>query len=68
MKTLKSIREANCMTQQDVAKHLDIPISTYVMYENGSRNIPKDIVDKLVVLLNIKNNNIFLPTRFTISK
>lgn len=67
-KTLAEIREYNRKSQKDMAEMLDIAISTYCQYETGKRNVPAEIVDKISNILNINKEDIFLPTKFTVSK
>lgn len=44
---IKNLREDNDLTQKQVAEYLNIAQRTYSGYENGSRNIPVQIVIKL---------------------
>lgn len=64
---LKAYRIKENKTQQEMADELGIGVSTYNQYENGLRNIPNNIVEKIIDMLKI-DKNIFLPTKFTISK
>ena len=65
---LKEKREQLGYTQEQMAEKLKISIGAYNMYENGNRHIPKAIVNKIVNILHLKNDDIFLPEKFTISK
>lgn len=56
------------LTQEQTAEILDIATSTYNQYETGKRNIPAEAVDKLKKVLSIEDGEIFLPSRFTVSK
>lgn len=67
-KNLAEIREDKKKTQQEMADMLGIAVSTYCQYETGKRNLPVEIVNKISKILNININDIFLPTRFTVSK
>lgn len=66
-KTLADIRKEKNLSQGDLASKMDIAVSTYCQYETGKRNIPTHIVEKLCEILEIKQDDIFLPTRFTVS-
>ena len=37
---IKDLREDNNLTQEEVAKHLNIRQNTYSQYENGQRQLP----------------------------
>lgn len=67
-KTLSNIRKNKGLSQEDIAGQLGVGISTYCQYETGKRSIPYDVVDKLCKILDIKKDEIFLPTKFTLSK
>lgn len=67
-KTLAEIREENKMSQKDMAEILGIGISTYCQYETGKRSVPVEVVENITNILNINKNDIFLPTKFTVSK
>ncbi len=49
-----------------MANKLNIGLSTYNQYENGGRNIPKDVAISIAKLLDVNIKDIFLPSRFTI--
>jgi transcriptional regulator with XRE-family HTH domain len=63
---LAKIREDKGLTQLQMAKKLNIAVSTYCQYENGIRNIPSSIAKSISKILEQDTNNIFLPTKFTI--
>ncbi|MGL6199662.1 MAG: helix-turn-helix domain-containing protein [Lachnospiraceae bacterium] len=44
---IRNIREDNELTQEQVAKFLNIAQRTYSGYENGTRNIPVQCIIKL---------------------
>ncbi len=46
-KRLKDLREDNDLTQEDVAKILNITRQQYGLYETGKRTIPIDILINL---------------------
>ncbi len=56
---LAEIREMKGLTQSDMAEKLAIGISTYNVYENGSRRIPKRIAEKIALILDTDIDNIF---------
>lgn len=67
-KDLETLRAKNGYSQSEMAKMLQIPISTYYVYESGKRKVPIDIANKIANILGVDINNIFLPATFTVSK
>jgi DNA-binding XRE family transcriptional regulator len=67
-KTLADIRNDCGYTQEQMSNFLDIAVSTYNQYEKGTRNVPKIIANRTAEILNVPIDEIFLPTRFTVSK
>lgn len=65
---LETLRIKNDYSQSEMAKMLDIPVSTYYVYETGKRKVPIDVAQKIAEILNEDINNIFLPATFTLSK
>ena len=63
---IKDLREDKDLTQKQIAEYLNIAERTYSGYENGTRNIPVQIVVELAhyyntstdYLLNITNEKI----------
>lgn len=49
-KNLKTLREANCFTQNQVAEYLGIQRSTYSNYESGDREAPLEVLEKAASL------------------
>lgn len=45
-RNLKSLREANSYTQEQVASYLGINRSAYANYETGEREVPIDVLEK----------------------
>lgn len=68
MRNLSELRISKGITQEQMAKKLDIGVSTYNQYENSQRSIPYKIAKKIANILEVKVEDIFLPTRFTVSK
>lgn len=68
MTSLASLRKKAGITQEEMAQNLGIGISTYNQYENSQRNIPYQIAEKIAKILNVSVDQIFLPTKFTVSK
>jgi len=66
MKTLADIRDEKRITQEEMAKNLDISVSTYNMYENGKRKIPSDIVEGICKKLRLSKGKYFMPSTFTV--
>lgn len=48
-KLIKDLRRANTLTQQDVANMLGISKQSYFRYENGSRKISIETMEKLLL-------------------
>lgn len=46
-KNLKEIREFLGFTQEQVAKHIGVERSAYGNYENGIREVPYDVLEKI---------------------
>ena len=44
---LKDLREDLDITQKEIAKYLHIGQNTYSQYENGQRQLPIDVLNKL---------------------
>lgn len=65
---LSELRLANDMTQQEMANKLTIAVSTYNMYENGTRNVPMKVATGIAKLLGVELDDIFLAVKFTVSK
>lgn len=68
MRTIEDLRKAKDILQIEMAKALDIPVSTYNMYENGKRKVPGEIAYKIAKNLEVEVEEIFLPASFTIRK
>lgn len=68
MNKLKEKRDLAGYSQKEFADFLKLPLSSYNQYENGNRQIPKEVVDKICEKLAVDSNEIFLPNRFTLSK
>jgi len=68
LNNLARIRLSKNKTQEDMARELKIGVSTYNQYENSQRNVPDKIASKIAEILGVNIEQIFLPTKFTISK
>ena len=68
MRTIEDLRKAKDILQIEMAKTLDIPVSTYNMYENGKRKVPSEIAYKIAKSREVEVEEIFLPASFTIRK
>lgn len=67
-KSIEELRKTKDILQIEMAKALDIPVSTYNMYENGKRKVPREIAYKIARILEVEIEEIFMPATFTISK
>lgn len=65
MKTLKTLREDNGLTQKQVAKKLDTTITYISLIENGSRNPSDKMKEKMAKLYGCSIVDIFLAIRLT---
>ena len=68
MQMLERLRMEKGYTQEMMAKRLSIATSTYFQYEKGQRLIPRSIVEEIASILQIPQEEIFLPVKFTICK
>lgn len=67
-KTLADIRKEKNLSQEVIANKLNVANSTYCQYETGKRNIPTNIVEEICKILDVKQEDIFLPIKFTVGK
>lgn len=68
VRSLEDVRKECGYTQEQMALYLKIAASTYNQYENGARNVPSAIAEAAATILNVSVDDIFLPSKFTISK
>lgn len=50
---IRDLREDNDRTQKDIAKILDMQVTTYREYENQERRIPADFIIRIAKLYNV---------------
>lgn len=67
-RTIEKVRKAKGFTQEQVAKGVGIGVSTYCQYETGLRGVPAEVANKIARFLDVEVGEIFLPTKFAISK
>ncbi len=65
MKTLKTLREDNGLTQKQVAKKLDTTITYISLIENGGRNPSDKMKEKMAKLYGCSIADIFLAIKLT---
>jgi len=65
---LEELRVAKGLTQEAVATHAGIAVSTYSQYENGRRTVPLEIAESISGFIGCDLSEIFLPRKFTVSK
>lgn len=68
MINLKDLRLEKGKTLKEMAYMLGIGITTYYMYETSERDIPYEVAKKIALIFDLEVEDIFLPTRFTVSK
>lgn len=68
MRQIEDIRKAKGFTQEYVAGIVGVATSSYNQYETGARSIPADIAQRIADVLGVERDEIFLPTKFTVSK
>ena len=66
--TIKELRRLVDLNQVEMAKKINIPISTYNVYENGKRKVPKEVVVKIARILEVDVEEIFMPVNFIVCK
>ena len=55
---LKELREENGVSQQEIAKYLNIKQNTYSQYETGKRQLPVEILIKIAEFYNTSTDYI----------
>lgn len=65
-KTLRELREERGLTQEDMAKLINVTLVGYHFYETGKRNIPANKAIEIANFFGIKIDDIFLPNTFSI--
>lgn len=65
---LKNMRNAECLTCQQVADKVGISKEYYWMIENGKRRLHYGLAVKIADVFNVSPDNIFLDSKLTISK
>lgn len=68
MKTIAQLRADKGINQNEMAKILGVAESTLSQYETGARTLPYTTANKIAAILDVSIDEIFLPTRFTVSK
>lgn len=68
MSKLVEFRTAKGLTQEAVATHAGIAVSTYSQYENGQRSVPLETAERIAAFVGCDLSEIFLPKKFTVSK
>ncbi|MBE6582849.1 MAG: helix-turn-helix transcriptional regulator [Ruminococcaceae bacterium] len=62
---LRDLREDHDLTQQDVAKYLNMKQPQYNRYERGLRDVPTDVLIKLASLYNTTTDYLLGLTDFS---
>lgn len=66
--SLEDIRKNRGYTQEQMASHLGIAVSTYNQYENGARNIPAAVALAAANYLGVNVEDIFYPQSSRLAK
>lgn len=65
---LIELRKQKGLSQMGMAARLEIAPSTYNQYETGTRTVPAEVADKIGNILGVDKSEIFLASKFTVSK
>lgn len=68
MGKLAELRTSKGLTQETMASHIGIAVSTYSLYENVHRCVPLKVAESIAEVLGCSLSEIFLPEKFTVSK
>lgn len=68
IKSIEYLRKIKNISQIEMAQKLNLPVSTYNVYENGNRKVPEEIARNIARILDVEVEDIFLPATFTIGK
>lgn len=68
LNNLETLRTVKGLTQEEIASSVGIAVSTYSMYANGHRMIPRHVAERIAYVLDCNLEEIFLPEKFTVSK
>lgn len=64
LKSISELRESFCLSQKELAELLGIGSKTLWSYEKDSSNIPNAILAKIMVLFDVKYDQIFLGKKY----
>lgn len=65
MKSLQQLRKEASLKQSEIAEYIEVATSTYCLYENAQRRIPRDKAEKIAELFGKEVTEIFEATDFT---
>lgn len=63
-KSISELREHFCLSQKELADLLGISSKTLWGYENDSSNIPNSILSKIMLLFDVKYDQIFFGKKY----
>lgn len=67
-KRVRELREDNDLTQQEIAKKLNLHLTTYQRWESGEREIPTHIIIELSKIYNVTTDYILECERENVQK
>lgn len=67
-KRIRELREDNDLTQQEIAKMLNLHLTTYQRWESGEREIPTHIIIELSKIYNVTTDYILECERENVQK
>ena len=68
MTNLERLRLAHGLTQETVSGVVGIAVSTYSMYENGKRAVPRQIAERIAEAVSCRLEDIFYPKSSQLAK
>jgi transcriptional regulator with XRE-family HTH domain len=64
LKSISELRESYCLSQKELAEILGIGTKTLWNYEQDSSNIPNSVLSKIMLIFDVKYDQIFLGKKY----